>query len=618
MNEPGAGTPQPGGTRARGVTDRRRELARLRGLEAESDAALLAALPPLGTEVEGLVLERVLGQGGYGTVYLARREGRPYAVKFTSLPRAAQWALRELGAMVRMETVGGVGLRGHGVWPAEQPLFQFIVMDYVPGQELYTWALHPHRTALEVVEVLLDLARELGAAHGAGVVHRDVRGDNVLVRETDGRALLVDFGVATFPGAPRATGPEVPGCREYLSPEVVRFNRGEREHHEASGLDDLWSLGVMTYRLLTASYPFQGHNAAELERAILHEAPEPPHVRNPRVPQAMSGLCLRLLEKEPHARYPDTQALDAALMEVKRGADETWKVPLREPGEAPATKDEPPAVAGQRPRRGHRGAVLAGGLVLLAAAWLSLFLFTGAPSIPREGTPRAALPEEFFPVGWEPAGQEVAPPRKGPEGDGGAAPSGATTPAPVASATLAKDSQRVKTARSAPPPSRQKQQAPATGPMAAGMAAVCTLLSGCPGAQVRPPPPPVECPAGAVKAMEELGVFEPGYPIGTALTAPNLGQSMITVRGGPVTVVTMDDKGKLEAGSALSGQLIIGKDRVYGRLTEARTPRGDTFPVCFQFMHRDKPGVPIRGEGPGPELPRITSFAAVIPVRRFE
>ena len=530
-------------------------------------------------------------------------------------------------ARLRLEAVGGVGLRGHGVWPAGQPLFQFIVMDYVPGWELYTWAFVQHApTPLETVDVLLDLTQELGAAHCVGVVHRDVRGDNVLVRETDGRALLVDFGVATFPGAPRATGPQVPGCREYLSPEVVRFNRGEREHHEASGLDDLWALGVVAYRLLTGSYPFQGRNAVELERAIVHEAPEPPHVRNPRVPEALSALCLRLLEKEPPARYPDARALREALTEVKRGADETWKVPLREPAPAPAPRGEPLAMARRRPRGGQRRTGVAASLVLLAGAlaWLLLGPFTGAPSTPPEGTPRAALPLEFFPISLEPAGQEVAPPRKRLEGDGGAAPSGAATPAPVAHATHSKDRQRVKTPRNASPPQRQKHPAPATGPMAAGVAAVCTLLTGCPGAQVRPPPPPppVDCPAEAVKAMEELGVFNPGnnyrLEIGTALTDPNMGQSIITVRGGPVTVTTMDDSGKLEAGSTLSGQLIIGKERVYGRLTQARVPQGGTFPVCFQFVHREKPGVPIREEGPGPELPRILNFALVKPVRRFD
>uniref|UniRef100_UPI00286D5D3A serine/threonine-protein kinase n=1 Tax=Archangium sp. TaxID=1872627 RepID=UPI00286D5D3A len=303
-----------------GGRDRQRRLARLRARAAERDEALLAALPPVGTVVEGLELEAVLGQGGYGTVYLARRDGQTVAVKFIYLPQAAGWAMRELGAMVRLETVGGVGLRGHGLWPPDEPVFQFIVMEYVDGWELYTWARHHNPHALEAVDVLVDLAQELAAAHSVGVVHRDLKGDNVLVRAEDGRALLVDFGVATWPGAPRMTGPQVPGCHEYFSPEVVRYHRGERKQYEASGLDDLWALGVVAYQLLTGTFPFQGRNPVETEQAILHEAPQPPHERNPRVPRALSEVCLRLLEKEPGARYPDAQALEAALQEVKQGA----------------------------------------------------------------------------------------------------------------------------------------------------------------------------------------------------------------------------------------------------------------------------------------------------------
>ncbi|PTL82042.1 serine/threonine-protein kinase [Vitiosangium sp. GDMCC 1.1324] len=682
-----------GGMGAERSTDRRRrKVARLEALEAGSDEALLAALPTPGTLVDGLVLESVLGQGGYGTVYLAWRDGRPYAVKFIYLPQAAEWALRELGAMVRMEESGGVGLRGHGLWPPEQPRFQFIVMDFVPGWELYTWARHHNPNALEVVDVLLDLAQELAAAHSMKVIHRDVKGDNVLVRETDGRALLVDFGVATYPGAPRITGPQVPGCREYLCPEVVRFNRGEREHHEASGLDDLWSVGVVAYKLLTATYPFQGRNAVETERAILHEAPEPPHERNPRVPRALSELCLRLLEKEPGARYPDAPTLHAALREVKRGADETWKVALceawgpdaattwrkealsteeqvarlnrlmeyerrhprrgepwpkaekhvpRPPSDeaAPPASETHPEVAASHEPSTHPApaleharptpwwpktipprAVFVAGLVLLVGmlTWLM------APDTSPVGLPRVALLPEFYPITLEVGGQEVAPPWKRPEGGGDAAPSGAANPAPVASATLPKDSKRVKTARNAPPPRDEKQQAPAKGSTAAkaGVAAVCTLLSGCPGAQVRPPPEPVDCPAEAVKTMEELGVYSRtgSYKteIGVALTAPSLGESIITIRGGPVSATALDTTGKLPVNSTLSGQLIVGKERVYGRFTEAVTPRGDKFPVCFQFMDLRKPGALIVEAGPGPDLARISSGQWVAPVTRFE
>ncbi len=322
-----------GGIGAGVSTGRRgRMLAGLRGRRAGNDDALAASLPPLGTTVGGFLLESFVGEGGFGTVYLARRGGQVFAVKFTSLLLAAEWGRRELGVMLRLEEVGGVGLKGHGFWPDEAPRFQFIVMEYVPGWELDVWALHRNPTALDVVDVLLELTREVAVVHEAGVVHRDIKGSNVLVREEDGLAVLVDFGVATYAGAPRVTGPEVPGCREYLSPEVVGFNRERApgEDYLPRAQDDLWALGVVTYKLLTATYPFRGHNALEVEKAILEQAPEPPHMRNPRVPRALGEVCLRLLEKAPEARYPDADAVAEALEEVRRGADEAWTVPLCE------------------------------------------------------------------------------------------------------------------------------------------------------------------------------------------------------------------------------------------------------------------------------------------------
>ncbi|HYO58694.1 hypothetical protein, partial [Archangium sp.] len=451
------------------------------------------------------------------------------------------------------------------------------------------------------------------------------------------------------------------------------------EHHKASGLDDLWSLGVMTYKLLTTTYPFQGRNAVETERAILHEAPEPPHERNPRVPGVLSELCLRLLEKEPGARYPDARALHAALKEVKRRADETWKVPLYEardpdaattrhhprqgepwpvkevhaprslPAEAvppPAGETRPEEVADSHapstppapvPEKGvesrEQGPVHAAPaprrlrtfhLWAVSFVWLSTLQLADTPTTSPVGRPRVALPGELFPITLEPGGQEVAPPWKRPEGDGGAAPSGAPTPAPVASATLPKDSQRVKTARNAPPPREEKQQAPTKGSTTgkAGMAAVCTLLSGCSSTQVRPQPEPADCPAEAVKAMEELGVYSRtgSYKTGVLVTliARSLGDSIITVRGGPATVTTLDTTGKLPVNSTLSGQLIVGEERVYGRFTEAMTPQGKKFRVCFQFVDLRKPGAPVVEAGPGPDLARITAGQLVDPVTRFE
>jgi serine/threonine-protein kinase len=625
-------------------------------------------MPPLGTTVGGFVLEALLGQGGYGTVYLARRGGCLFAVKLISLPQAGEWARRELDVMLRLEGVGGVGLKGHGFWPDEAPLFLFIAMEYVPGEELYEWARHHNPHALGVVDVLLELGRELAVVHSAGVVHRDIKGDNVLVRHADGLPVLLDFSVATYQGAPRVTGQEVPGCREYLSPQAVRFNHehASEARYPASAADDLWALGVLACKLLTATYPFQGHNAVETERRILHAQPEPPHVRNPRVPRAVGEVCLRLLEKEPAARYPDADAVVAALEEVRRGADETWRVPLCEawgPDAATTQRQGPlsmeqlgarwkrlvdyerrhprrgmprlaPPSEGARPvpgwtvGQGVRVLVLAG-MGLLCAGHARPVSLSARPSllvasrVTSQVSSWGLTPEVVF------RGQEVALWGKPPEGAGSAAPGWAATPAPVASATPPKDT-RVKISRkdsapleNNPRPRSPGPQAKETGPLArrAGTALLtCALATGCsgPATQVRPQPPgPAECPAGSAEAMSKLRAW-------TRLMVTfhtSGGGRVITVSGGEATVMLRQTSGTLVAGSTLTGQLIVTDKRVYGRFTRARLPNGETFPVCFEISEfkagEEVAGISVEEPAPEPGLARIFSTQGVEAVTRF-
>ena len=637
----------------------RRVLARLRGRAAERDEALAAALPALGTTVGGFVLEAFLGEGGYGTVYLARRGGRLFAVKFLYLPQVGPWARREVEVMLRLEEVGGVGLEGHGFWPDEERHFVFIAMEYVPGEEAYAWARHHNPHALEVVDLLLALAKDLAVVHSVGVVHRDVKGDNILVREADGAPVLVDFGVATYAGAPRVTGPEVPGCREYLAPEAVRFNRESdpQARYPARALDDLWALGVLAYKLLTATYPFRGHNALELEKAILHEAPEPPHLRNPRVPRAVSELCLKLLEKEPGARYPDADALVAALEEARRGADEPWKVPLCEAWgpDAATTRRSGALSAGGRlarlnrlveyeqrhPRRGvprtrapprplertgpsprrRAGRGVRVLLLGLTATWLC----TGDS---RPLSSRARLSEPVTPAltlrvasllvtgKVMCGGQEVAPSGWPLEGGADAVPLWASTSASVARATFLQDL-------------LMKTRTRMTKAVV-GAALTCTLASGCPSPtsrQVRPRPPPAACPDGSLEAMEKLGAYGRDWidpdPLIVTLT-PVQNASIINVRDGEVVVTLGDDSGRLVAGSTLRGRLIIGETRVYGRFTWARLPNGEEYPVCFQFMAREMPrdpllpGAVVKDPSASPNLARIFSTQFVVPVERLD
>ncbi|HEX5753389.1 MAG TPA: hypothetical protein VFZ09_44735 [Archangium sp.] len=208
-----------------------------------------------------------------------------------------------------------------------------------------------------------------------------------------------------------------PGSWYYRGPEVWRFVR-ERQpgaHYEARVGDDVWALGVVLYHLLTGRYPFDGEDELALQDAVLTHSPPPPHELNPRVPQALSGLCLRLLEKEPGARPPHAEALETALAQVLETADATWDVPLYAQAlapppeesatlqpptrEAPLEEDEaahaapvdtPPSAR----RQGPGWATWAlGGLVLLLAmgALLALMRRTPPPPAPVSAGPGSGV-----------------------------------------------------------------------------------------------------------------------------------------------------------------------------------------------------------------------------------
>jgi serine/threonine-protein kinase len=484
-----------------------------------------------------------------------------------------EWAWRELEVRLRLRRVGAMRLEGYGHWPDQVPRFLYLVVPYVHGRPLYAWVQENNPTARWGVHLMRELARQLEQVHRVGVVHRDVKGSNVLVRHEDGQPVLVDFGLGTYPGAPEITHPlALVGTPRYRGPEALRFRKEHvGEHSPARTSDDLWALGVVLYVLLTASYPFDVEEWADegtLADVILKQEPEPPHVRNPRVPRALSELCLRMLEKRLEARYPDAMALGTALEAVLAEADATWDVALCEawgPDDAstpqvvgldlgdwrerlrrlavyarrhprrgrpvaleeastlPRTSEAPPggdedsgteASPSRRWMRAPRrravawgGALLGLGLLgLLAALWSQPRSEPEVPATTPGVVSVSTIPEV------RKSGQEVASPSEPPEGGRGAAPEKAATPAPVASATPRKDSTRVKTPRQTPP--RQQKQSSVLDTV--GKACVLVWVAGelacaSPEPQVRPMatsttrlPPPAECPAGSVETMKEV------------------------------------------------------------------------------------------------------------------
>jgi serine/threonine-protein kinase len=662
---------------AEGVADGRRTPAAVRRLRQRKRELQRAdprgLLPRVGSTVGGFLLEERLGAGGFGTVFRARRGPHLYALKFLYLPRTGRWGRRELEVLLRVPLAGGLlSVEGHGYWPDDTPLFLYLALPYVRGSRLFVWARRARPCARQVACLVLELARQLRTVHQAGVVHRDVKGDNVLVHGLTGKPVLVDFGVGTYPGAPEVTGLMPPGTARYRSPESLRFRHQCRpgERYPASPRDDLWALGVLLYVLLTGTYPFdvRGEDVEEeeaaLEALILHASPVAPHERNAHVPRALSELCLRLLEKAPEARYASAGAVCEALEGVLEGAAEeaAWEVPLVEgvpapevleeasEEEAPALETEPPEAlssAGELPLQSLtekeeapapdapepspptgpralpmaappptpiaasvaqrvRGVGWAGVALGLGALLGALLLAPGQAPLKPTRAPGA--------TGSDFSGQEVAPPWRALEGGPGAAPPWAVTPAPVAPATPSED-MRVKTSQPTPSPQEKppKRKTLRRSLKAAGLA-TCTALAGCPAAQVLPNPPAEPCPPGAVEAMEKAGLLKGYRDTYGRFTTSEEGFERILVRPGSFTFTEV--QGPI---ATLSGRLLFGEGRVYGRFTQATLNSGESIPVCYELYDTNerKPGTLMEGQG-GPDSARVLNAMELRAVERFE
>ncbi len=257
-------------------------------------------------------LQRELGRGGMGVVYLARdvQLDRDVAIKVLPAHLAESPAGRE--RFVR-EARTAAGLSHPHIVPihrvGEAGGFVFFVMSYIEGEtlgeRLRTQGPLP---PAEATRILREVAWALAYAHGRGVVHRDVKPDNILLEAGTGRALVADFGIAGGGGEPAAgTGPaRVMGTAHFMSPEQ---GRGDA----LDGRSDIYSLGVVGYLAVSGRLPFE---AASLPALLLSQATEAPLAVTraaPGLPAALGAAIDRCLAREPEDRFPDGEALAEAL-----------------------------------------------------------------------------------------------------------------------------------------------------------------------------------------------------------------------------------------------------------------------------------------------------------------
>jgi serine/threonine-protein kinase len=309
-------------------------------------------------------LQEVVGTGGMSTVYRAhdRLLERTVALKvlhphYGSDTEHAQRFRHEARAVAQLSHPSVVGVIDRG----ESGGHQFIVFEYVDGENLKQLCGRrgplPVRQALDLT---LQIAGGLAFAHAHGIVHRDVKPQNVLV-DADGRAQVTDFGIARSLDAEHGmtlTG-TVLGTSDYLSPE-------QASGKPVTAATDVYSLGVVLFELLAGEVPFPGDNVVAVAMRHLSEPPPSLRARRPDVSVRLAAAVERALAKEPAQRFGSMEAFAAEL----RGC-------LDEP---PAALDAQPTLivprAGRRARRSRRLPailVLLGLLAALAAGGVYLF-----------------------------------------------------------------------------------------------------------------------------------------------------------------------------------------------------------------------------------------------------
>src|ERR1044071_5725394 len=273
---------------------------------------------------------RKLGEGGMGEVYLAQdaRLGRQVALKF--LPASYQYDpdrrarfLKEARAASALRTPNIAAIYDIG----EHDQIMFIVMEYVEGELLSRRVERGIMDARETIHIATQIADALDEAHTLGIVHRDIKGSNLMITSR-GLVKMLDFGLAkvtearpttdssdfTVPLGQQTSAGMGVGTISYMSPEQALGR-------EVDNRTDLFSLGVVIYEMLTARLPFGGNSPTEIIDNIIHQEPPPVSRFNNNVPAELERIARKAMEKDRERRYQSAREVATDLRNLRRDLD---------------------------------------------------------------------------------------------------------------------------------------------------------------------------------------------------------------------------------------------------------------------------------------------------------
>jgi beta-lactam-binding protein with PASTA domain/tRNA A-37 threonylcarbamoyl transferase component Bud32 len=364
--------------------------------------------PMVGRLLEGrYAVEAFIAHGGMASVYLATdtRLERRVAVKvmhahLSDDPETVARFEREARAAARLSSPDVVAVYDQGNDSGRA----FLVMEFVPGANLRHIVRDRGRlTPGEAVAVMDHVLAALSAAHSAGLVHRDVKPENVLVT-ADGRVKVADFGLARAVAGSTVTttGSVLLGTAAYLAPEQF-------EHGTADARSDVYSAGVLLFELLTGTTPFQADSAYALLNRHANEDIPAPSTRAAGIPPQIDALVTWATSRDPRQRPADAGELHASLIDVRdrlglhggvpplpvamttRLAEQTGSRPIDLTqvvnGGRPPTPPKPAKT--RRPRRRRRGLILTAILAIIVALagvggwWFAAGRYTNAPNVIR-------------------------------------------------------------------------------------------------------------------------------------------------------------------------------------------------------------------------------------------
>jgi serine/threonine protein kinase len=333
-----------------------------------------------------------LGEGGMGAVYLAEHVDieRKVALKLLHSDLVQNpLVLRQFRQEARAASrIGNPYICDVTDWGEVEDGRVFFVMEYLDGASLGTVLKEERRfSPARIIPIIRQVAKALGAAHEKGIVHLDVKPDNVLLLEKDQRqdgVKVVDFGIAGLLGQ-GAAGGKVMGTPEYMAPERAQ---GLGYDHRS----DVYSLGVMMYEMLVGEVPLQAGSAVETLALQVDEKPDRISERlTEPVPERLETLVMRMLEKDPGRRPQSMAEVEALLLEAQ--IDARIQTPWDEELTLPPMESDRAARIARRlspAARGQRVSLLAVSAVAALSVGLTVFFATRDPDAPSPPTARPA------------------------------------------------------------------------------------------------------------------------------------------------------------------------------------------------------------------------------------